>query len=105
MFWTFLCLRGNFGHFLHFMGVFWSYSSNRWYFDLFQAWGVLCSFSMFWGGTLVCFYVFGVISIIFLGFDGVYAFVRYQGCFGHFLCVYRGILFIFSIYGGYFGHI
>ena len=81
MFWTFFAFMGAFWSFYALYGVFWSYLSNRGYFDLFQAWGVLCSFSMFWGGTLVCFYVFGVISIIFLGFDGVYVFVRYQGCF------------------------
>ena len=45
----FLCLRGHFGYFLRFMGVFQSYSSNRGYFDLFQAGGVLCSFSMLQG--------------------------------------------------------
>ena len=87
-----LCLRGRFGHFLRIMGVFWSYSSNRWYFDLFQAWGVLCSFSMFWG-YVGQFLGFGGYFGHFLGFGVYQSFFRYQVFFGHFLCL-----------RGHFGH-
>ena len=63
MFWTFLVFTGAFCLLFLFMGVFWSYLSNREYFGLFQAQGVLWSFSMFWG-----------VFRSFLGFEGVLVF-------------------------------
>ena len=64
-----------------FMRAFWSYLSNREYFDLFHAQGVLWSFSMFGGGGDFSHFlgIEGVLDICFSFLGAFWSLFRFTG--------------------------